>query len=214
MRAGSIAVSWLSNATGIHLGNIGAPIGAALGSVIPGVGTAIGAGLGGAIGGMGHGDGLKSSLLQGALSGGGAAALGGLASKIPGVSSAESAITGKLGSIPGVQGASDFLKSHGGLGSLLGQAGDFLGGNGGKNALGLAQGANAALLQKKSNEYASNAMGSVQGSWDARAPLRTQGQAQMLNPGAGIAARIAAVPQGANPYAPQTPQIAPVGPRP
>lgn len=203
-------MSWLSNATGIHLGNIGAPIGAALGSVIPGVGTAIGAGLGGAIGGMGHGDGLKSSLLQGAMAGGGAAALGGLASKIPGVSSAEQAIGGKLGSIPGVGAASDFLKSHGGVGQLLGGAGDFLTGNGGKNALGIAEGVNAGMLQSKANDYAKSAAGSVSNSYDARAPLRAAGQAQMLNPGQGIAARIAAIPRGANPYS-QTPQIGRAG---
>lgn len=200
-------MSWLSKITGVHLGNIGAPIGAALGSVIPGVGTAIGAGLGGAIGGMGHGDGLKSSLLQGAMAGGGAAALGGLASHIPGVSSATDAIKGKLGSIPGVQGAGDFLKSHGGIGHALGSAGDFLTGNGGKNALGIAEGVNAGMLQSKSNDFANNANASVNDSYTARAPLRQAGIAGMLNPGQGIQAKIAAIPQGANPYSP-----APAGP--
>lgn len=100
---------------------------------------------------------------------------------------------GALSKIPGLQGVSDFL-----------------GGNGGKNALGALQGLNAAYNQQKASGMANNALGTVQAEWDRRAPLRAQGQAQMLNPGAGIAARIAAIPQGANPYAPPTPKVAPV----
>lgn len=133
-----------------------------------------------------------------------------LAALIPGVGPA---IGGLLGAIPGagaVAGAASKLGSIPGLGS----AASWLTGNGGKNALGLAQGINAAMLGQKSNEQARNAMGSVQSSYDERAPLRAAGIAGASNPGQGIAARIAALPQGANPYArpqmPQAPQIAPV----
>lgn len=59
-------MSWLSNLTGIHLGNIGAPIGAALGSVIPGVGTSIGAALGQGLGAIGSGSKPLSAIAQGA----------------------------------------------------------------------------------------------------------------------------------------------------
>lgn len=48
-------MSWFSNATGIHLGNVGGIVGGALGSFIPGVGTALGAGLGNFLGGIGSG---------------------------------------------------------------------------------------------------------------------------------------------------------------
>lgn len=100
------------------------------------------------------------------------------------------AIGSAVSHIPGLQGATEFLK-----------------GNGGKNALGALQGVNAAYNQQKSSGLANNALGTVQAEWDRRAPLRAQGQAQMLAPGQGIAARIAAVPNR-NPYA--TPSIAPV----
>ena len=106
-------------------------------------------------------------------------------------------VGGVLSAVPGLQSASDFLK-----------------GNSGKNLLGLLQGANAAYLQHKSSGLANNALGTQQAIWDSGAPLRTAGQAAMLNPGAGIAAKIAALPNR-NPYAvppasPGTPQLAPV----
>lgn len=123
-------------------------------------------------------------------------------SKIPGGSLALGAgdLIGKM--IPGGPGSG---------GPSLQGLGDFLGGNGGKNLLGLAQGVNAAMLQHKSNGLANNALGSVQSDYDSRAPLRQAGQAAMLHPEAGLQARIAALPQGANPYAhPATPQVAPL----
>lgn len=206
-------MSWLSKITGVHLGNVGGPIGAAIGSIIPGVGTAIGGALGQGLGAVGHGDSLGSAALQGA----GAYGVGKLASHIPGVSAAGE----KLGGLPGIGAASDYLKSHGGVGSLLGAPGgggvlgaasDFLTGNGGKNALGAAQAVNAAMLQSKANDYAKDAVGSVTNDYASRAPLRQAGQAAMLAPGAGIAAKIAAIPQGANPYAhPSVPQIGRAG---
>lgn len=128
---------------------------------------------------------MKAAPLAGLIPGVGPL-LGGILSHVPGAGAVQEA----AGHIPG-----------------LGAAADWLTGNGGKNALGIAQGINAASLQSKSNDYAKNAAGSVSNSYDTRAPLRAAGQAAMLNPGQGIAAKIAAVPRGANPYA-----QAPAGP--
>lgn len=58
-------MSWFSKLTGIHLGNVGAPIGAAIGSFIPGVGTALGAGLGQALGSVGSGHSVGQAAAQG-----------------------------------------------------------------------------------------------------------------------------------------------------
>ena len=151
-------MSWLSKATGIHLGNIGAPVGALLGSVVPGVGTALGAGLGQALGGIGSGKGVGQSVAQG------------------------------LGAYAGTKGLQSVLGQGGqssGGGSGGGSGGMSLGGlaNAG---LGAAQLANAANLQKQSTNYATGALNNVQQSYDQRAPLRTQGLAQMQNPTAGI----------------------------
>lgn len=172
-------MSWFSDRVGIHLGNVGAPVGMALGSLV-GMPT-VGAALGGAVGGMGHGDGLGSSLMQGAT---GAIGAGGL-SKIPG-----------LGSIPGI-----------------GSVSDFLGGNGGMNALGLLQGANAAYLGNKSTGLANNALNTQRDLFNEAAPLRQAGIAGMLNPGAGVAPKIAGIQaQNHNPFAtpmPATPSVAP-----
>lgn len=112
-------------------------------------------------------------------------------------------ISGALSHIPGMGSVQEAAGHIPGLGA----AADWLTGNGGKNALGVAEGANAAMLTSKANNYANNAADSVTGSYNARAPLRAAGQAAMLNPGQGIAAKIAAVPRGANPYA-----QAPAGP--
>ena len=68
------------------------------------------------------------------------------------------------------------------IGGLLGGVGDFVTGNNGLNALGIAQGINAANLQKQSTQYAKDAMGQVQGSYNERAPLRAQGIQGLLNP--------------------------------
>ncbi len=59
---------------------------------------------------------------------------------------------------------------------------DFLKGNNGLNALGTAQGVNAALLGQKSSQYAKDALGSVNSNWNANAPLRDAGRAGMLAP--------------------------------
>lgn len=107
-------------------------------------------------------------------------------------------------SIPGVGPALDD-----GLGQLTGGlqgVSDFMGD--GSHALIAAQLANAAYNQKKQGDYAGQALDTVKGQWDGQAPLRQAGQAGMLNPGQGIAARIAAIPQGSNPFAAK-PQVGP-----
>jgi hypothetical protein len=173
---------------------------------IPGIGPIVGGAMR-AAGGLIEGDGLHDSLKNAAVEGIKNYGLGKIASAIPGVSSAESAISSKLGGIPGVQGIQSAMHSAPGIPGVQGIQ-DFLTGNGGKNALGLAQGVNAALLQKKSNEFANNAMGSVQSDYDSRAPLRQAGQAAMLNPGQGIAAKIAGLPNF-NPYSQHAPAAPP-----
>lgn len=191
--------------------------------LVPGIGPVVGGGLR-AAGGIIEGDGIRDSLKNAAIEGVKNYGLGAVASHIPGVSSVTDAVQSKLGDIPGVQGVGDFLKGSAGSaapsvagggaagGGFLDSTKGWLTGNGGKNALGLLQGANAAYNQQKSSGLANNALGTVQAEWDRRAPLRAQGQAQMLAPGQGIAARIAAVPNR-NVYA-QQPTVAPVTPRP
>jgi len=176
-------MSWFSDRTGIHWGNIGAPVGAAIGSIIPGVGTAIGAGLGQALGGLGSGQNIGQAVKGGVAAGAGAQAIGGLVSKIPGISDlpgASGLLNGMNGGGTSGTGGSSILSGLGNTGvgqalsSLGGGIGSFLTGNGGMNALGVAQGINAAQLQQKANQYATNAMGDVNASYNERAPLRAQ----------------------------------------
>lgn len=185
-------MSWLSKATGIHISPHGAslsrpdPIGTLkdiahnplplLGALaIPGVG------------------GLLGSIP-------GAAAVGGALSHVPGVSALGAALGGGAGEaatasaipdsafgLPATAGA-----AGGGGGGLLGtieglagKAGHYLAGNNGMNALGIAQGINTALQQKKANDYAKQALGSVEASYNQRAPLRSQGVAMMQQAGVG-----------------------------
>ena len=99
-------------------------------------------------------------------------------------------------SIPGVGPALDD-----GLGQLTGGlqgVSDFMGD--GSHALIAAQLANAAYNQKKQGDYAGQALDTVKGQYADAQPLRQQGMAGMLNPGQGIAAKVGAIPQGANPY--------------
>lgn len=215
-------MSWLSKATGIHLNlkPLAPVIGGAVGSIIPGVGTALGAGLGSFLSGVGNKQGVGKSLLQG-----GASALGGgllgAAGRFAAPLAAGAAST--MGGGAGKPGAGGFqMPSMGQVGSgalgALGSAAGWLGENGGKNALGLAQGVNAAMLEKKAEDYAKNAQGSVQQSYNERAPLRAAGIQGMLKPQipdlsglTGMAGRnpYAIKPQGASP-APLVP-IAPQG---
>lgn len=150
---------------------------------------------------------------EGAIAGGGSAlagkalsGLGSAVSSIPGVSGIEQGVSGAatglnglLQNVPGVTGAENLLSSAGGkiagaltgggsptsLGSILGDAGQWLTGNGGKNALGLAQGINAAQLGAKENQYAQDAANTVNQSYNDRAPLRVAGLQGMLNAGRG-----------------------------
>lgn len=87
------------------------------------------------------------------------------------------------GSIPGLASIGGFLKDHAGdLGGLLKGAGSFLGGNSGLNALGIAQGVNAANLGKQATDYGKKSLGAVEGSYNAREPLRVAGLQGMLHP--------------------------------
>ena len=123
---------------------------------------------------------------------------------------------GAVRSIPVVGGALDAgitgLQHNGdGQGGFLQGAKDFLGEHGGDVLMG-GQIANAAYNQKKAGDYAGQALDTVQGQWKDQAPLRQQGMAGMLDPGQGIAAKVGAIPQGANPYAPHPsapPSLAP-----
>ena len=198
-------MSWISERTGLHWGNIGAPVGAAIGSVIPGVGTAIGAGLGQAIGGIGHGDGVASSALQGASTYGGAKALGGALG-------GGGSVLDKAKGVAGALGGGD--PSGGGDGGFLQGAKSFLGDHMGDALIGGGI-ANAAYNQSKAGDAMGHALDTVNDQWKAGAPLREQGMAGMLNPGQGIAGKIGAIPQGANPYAPgagAAPSLAPASP--
>ncbi len=105
--------------------------------------------------------------------------LGGLLGKVPGVSAAGDALKGLT--IPGLGGVSDALK--GALSpKALGGVGDFLTGNGGLNALGLAQGANAAYLGQKAGNFADLAAKQADDRWKAQGALRDKGIAGMLKP--------------------------------
>jgi hypothetical protein len=147
----------------------------------------------GTAGGMLHGGIPSIGSAMDAIKGAGskASSIYAAAKSIPGVSTVLDNVTSKVPGMPALQGATDFL------------------GGGGRDALTALQMANAAMLSKKSSDYATNAMGSTQANWDERAPLRTAGQAGMLNPGAGIAPKIAGIPNR-NPYSampPGPPQI-------
>lgn len=92
---------------------------------------------------------------------------------------------GKLGKLPGVSGAANFLT-----------------GNGGLNALGTAQGINAALLNKKALEYAKNAEGTAMGNWNANDPLRKAGRAGMLAPKSDVdVSFLPGIRKAGNPFA-------------
>lgn len=202
-------MSWLSSALG-GIGHAVKGVGHGLGSVlsnplvdaglafIPGVGP-VAAGLAGAAGGLlkpggnlgsalsgglrGAASGLAGGALRGALGVGGAAGAAG--SAVPaGVSAlgASSAIPDAAMGLGSAGGSGGLL---GGIEGLAGQAGNFLTGNGGKNALGIAQGINATLQQKQSNDYAKQALGSIEGAYNAKAPLRAQGLRTLTNSQAG-----------------------------
>jgi hypothetical protein len=77
------------------------------------------------------------------------------------------------------------IGGSGGVSGLLKSAGGFLTGNGGKNALLVAQGINAALQQKKSNELANQALHTAEDRYNAQAPLRAMGLSGLTRPDVG-----------------------------
>lgn len=179
-------MSWLSNALGIHLGNIGAPIGAAIGSIVPGVGTAIGAGLGGALGSLGQGKSVGQSVLNGAETYG----AGKLAGAIPGLS-------GVLGSV--ASGAGGVLSNA--LGGLTGGGSSSGGGiNPAILALVAAQTANAANLGKTANDYSDKAWNLANDSYTSRAGLRDLGIKGLTNNAAPDLSSLSAI-RAQNPVA-------------
>lgn len=151
-------------ASALALPGVGGALTGALGAV-PGIGGALASGAGAIGSGLGAAEG----------------AVGGALSHIPGASAVGSAL-GLGGGGAAEEAASAIPDSALGIGSgptglsgLLGKAGSFLTANGGKNALGLAQGVNAAMQSKKQNDLANQALKTVEGSYNERAPLRAQG---------------------------------------
>ena len=197
-------MSFLSKLTGIHvkvpgLSQLGGVIDRNLPAISPlyNVAANVATGTPGKIGGN-----LLTNAKLGALTAG---AMGGLGA----LGGAGGGLGGILSHIPGLQSIEGLLTGQNGQPGVLGELGSFLGGNGGKNALGLAQGVNAAMLQKQSSDYAKQAMGDVQNSYNERAPLRSAGIQGMLNPQTGANAAIAGLPQTGNPYAKRMPPVAP-----
>ncbi len=122
--------------------------------------------------------------------------------KLPGIGSAKAGIEAVGQLIPPVAGGAvgDAITSK--LPGVASAAGNFLTGNNGLNALGVAQGFNAALLQQKALQYAKDAEGTAMGNWKANDPLRTSGRAGMLNPKSSV--DISALPgirRAGNPFA-------------
>lgn len=185
-------MSILSKLTGVHISPHGAslsrpdPIGAVKDAVhnpLPVLGALALPGVGGLLGAI---PGIGGALASGA------GAVGGALSHIPGAQSVESILGGGGAGASAIPDEAFGAAGNGGGGvsGLIGQAGHFLTGNGGKNALGVAQGISSVLDQQKANNYAKDALGTVEGSYAQRAPLRAQGIQQMLasqvgNPYAG-----------------------------
>lgn len=135
----------------------------------------------GALSGLAKTGGGTGAALSGALQGGVAGGAGALAG---------GALKGGL-SLGGVGGA--IKDAAGGLGGLVSKGVGALTGGGGvglgglvDSGLGIAQGINAANLQKKSTDYATGALDTANKSYDERAPLRSAGIAGMMDPTKGI----------------------------
>ena len=101
--------------------------------------------------------------------------------------------------------AAQWAKNHAGdiVGAVKGAAGgaaQFASDHGG-DILTAAMIEEAMRNSGKASQFANDALDTVKGQYDTQAPLRQQGQAGMLNPGLGVAAKLNAIPQGANPYA-------------
>lgn len=113
---------------------------------------------------------------------------------------------GSGGDKPWWMSAAEWAKDHAGdifngAKSAAGAASQFASDHGG-DFLTAAMVEEAMRNSGKASDFANQALDTVKGQYDSQAPLRQQGQAGMLNPGLGVAAKLNAVPQGANPYAP------------
>lgn len=140
-------MSWLADRTGIHLGNVGAPVGALLGSFV-GM-PQLGAGLGQAVGAMGSGSSLGSAAAQGAGAYGGAQLLGGLLGGGGGSGGLGSLLGGggASGGVGGIADASHALGDQGGGGMLSGILGRL--GLSGKDAIGLLGGVAGGVMDQR-----------------------------------------------------------------
>lgn len=104
-----------------------------------------------------------------------------------------------------VSGFTDYLKK---LGIDPGKIASFVTGNGGLNALGIAQGVNAAVLGKQATDYGKQGLTAVQDSYNQRAPLRVAGLQGMLNPQTND---LSALTAHSGPYGKGLPPIRPAG---
>ena len=180
--------------------------------------NASGAGISAALNYAAHKDPLKAAL-AGATSYG-AGNIGKAIGKIPGAQSVQDVLAkipgaGAIqkfggavkdlipqGKLPGAQSVQDLLaQAAGGLGGAAQGAGQWLGGDGGMNALGLAQGVNAAALGQKSNNFADMAAKNVDELWKQKAPLRVAGIAGMLNPKTEDTSALQRISARGNPFA-------------
>lgn len=167
-------MSWLSKLSGVHISPHGIKI-----EPMKALGTALTIGSFGGLGPVG-------------------AALG----HIPGaaaIASGAGKVKGALSMIPGAGKIGEVVANHGGIGGIAHSALDFAKGHAPEILAGL-QVANAAKLGKKSNQYADNAMNSVNQSYMDRAGLRTAGIEGMLHPQVPDVTQLARI-RSNNPYA-------------
>jgi len=184
---------------------------------------AAGAGLKGGLKGLSNpmGSYTKSAALAaapaaaGALGAGGTPPVTGVGQSTAGLADASQPFTTGGATDPGVTGTGDpsatgnigdWVKKLGGkaldgAGSVLGAAGDFLTGNNGLNALGVAQGLNAANLSKQSTDYAKQAGDIGMQNWKMGEEMRNQGKAGLLAPKQIDLSGLQAQRQVGNPFA-------------
>lgn len=174
-------MSWLSKTTGIHISPKGVRIEPL--KALTTVASLATGGVGGALANLAKGAIARSAV--GALKGD-----HGGDSSIP-----PAAFDTSLGRVAG--GPAEQMAQPG----LLDRAKDFITGNGGRNALGVLQGVNAALQQKKANDLSSRALRGVEGDYNARAPLRAAALESLMNPQTPDLAPLRATMNTGNPYA-------------
>jgi hypothetical protein len=113
----------------------------------------------------------------------------------------------------GLGGGASPGSANGNSGGLLQSIEGLITGNGGLNALGIAQGVNAASLGKQSSDYAKDALGSATSAYNDKAPLRTAGQAGLLNPQVQDLSSLTASRNGLNTSVPAAPAIGTANPQ-